>query len=133
MDVVAEILSDLVCSICDGDGKRSPNTGKTSYYHIVNPCGIQYSNFVTVLAERVGPQCLEIVSLQKWVDLLAEQVHVPMPELDFGFFQGLPKCQDPVILSSVFAEKISPRLAALGPIREEWLNMWLDQWALARS
>ncbi|OQE47358.1 hypothetical protein PENCOP_c001G05559 [Penicillium coprophilum] len=134
VDTVAEILSDLVCMprVYEGGSSAHPR-----YYNLVNPHKIQFSDIVSLLAQRLGSkESLKVVSLREWVHRLSQGINEsgsrPNPGLRLlGFFQELMKSERSVTLDTTIIEEQFPRLSQVGAVSDRWVSLWLEQWGMA--
>ncbi len=49
------------------------------------------------------------------------------------FYEGTVEADSPRMLTSRKAEQASPALKTVGPVGEEWLRVWLEQWGLTQG
>lgn len=135
VDIAAEALSDLVCdsNAPSGENHEAP---QSRYYHIVNPTHVPFTEFVPFLAQRLrSTEPLEVVTLQKWVDILEDKARShessrsPVCGISLlGFFQGLISAnQRSVVMDTTLSKKRLP-LTKCGAIKEEWMGAWLHRW-----
>ncbi|KAH8664416.1 male sterility protein-domain-containing protein [Xylariales sp. PMI_506] len=107
-------------------------------YHISNPQEVSWRTLIPIIRQHLGSD-LRIVPLIEWVDALRARAESPeaseIPGLKlWDFFDNLrdkairfPKARA-ANLEVKYTRKQSPTLDNLGPMRAEWMDLWLRQW-----
>lgn len=131
MDVLAEVVSEL-SSPC------SSNSGTDlQVYHVINPSMTPWAELVPAVQERLRIE--NTVSMEDWVreleglDLKDKKVVAKMPAVKIlDFFRDMVGAKyigaKDVQFETTAAQGASPSLKALGPVRKEWVEKWIDDW-----
>lgn len=144
-------LPDKLSHVVNGV-KKSSNSGahyeKTygemsvvSVYHAVNPHAIKWAELVPTVASLVGINSRDIVPWSQWVDALRLSEQGADLETNPGlklldFFESLGGYEKEhngtmmPLVATEFSAARSKTLASLGPVRAEWMALWLKQWGL---
>ena len=136
VDILAAIIVELVCKDCLPDQKDGKNEPWTKYYHLEDPHNVKWSTLVPVVQEYFAKEKLQVVSLDEWVDKLeaSGKVHdadaTQNPGLKLlGMYEGLKRARESVILDTKVTNERSKVMQNLPPINQEWMRLWLKQWA----
>ena len=124
---VAMSLLDLLFS-----GEDSTCGPRTMVYHIVNPFKSSWS----ALLPSFTKYCIsdpEVVTFATWLEVLqrssSENRNMPAARL-MSFFEKLQGLGDgqAATLDTTETLKASRRLAAPGPVNEDWVKHWMERW-----
>lgn len=105
---------------------------RTKVYHIVNPFQTSWSDLLPSFTKYCTSD-LEIVAFATWLEALqrssAGDRHTPAARL-MGFFETLETLGNGqvAVLDTTEALKVSKTLAAPGPVNENWVKHWMEQW-----
>jgi thioester reductase-like protein len=115
----------------------SKDNGAT-VYHAVSPQRTSWTKLLPTVARCLEPSReIQTVSLKEWVNALRESAsktedveNIPAIKI-LDFFEGLPSesGQEPILLDTKNTVNVSSTLASLGPLKEEWMENWMKQWA----
>ena len=135
VDSVAEILAELVM-------RPGQEEGEADVFHVVNPISTTWSALVLCVAEHFASSTLpHLTSFPDWIELVRENakahdfdsyVHDKSPAiklLDF-FTIWCTKKDEAARYSTTKTLKHSSKLAAQGPINDQWMKIWLKQWEM---
>jgi thioester reductase-like protein len=125
VDVSASVLLDL---------SLSPYQNALQVFHLVHPSLAAWSELLPTVQAYLGNA--RAVSMQEWVSELEK---VDTGDLDavaakpavkiLGFFKEMLQSKDMGVgdleVDTRNSEKVSPRLAQLGPVTEEWIGRWM--------
>ncbi|KAI2640771.1 hypothetical protein GGS26DRAFT_539733 [Hypomontagnella submonticulosa] len=131
VDVLGKTIVELATHI-----PKTREHGAT-VYHAVNPRRTSWAKLLpTVVRYLSHEKEIETVSLEQWVDALrgsaysAEDLSQKPAIKLINFFEGLVSWDTPpALLDTENALRVSQTLADLGPVREEWMENWMRQWA----
>lgn len=115
-------------------------TSTIPVYHAVNPEESEWADLVPTVHRYLG-ESVKIVSWGEWVDALSKSQHNDSADdlrqnpglklLDF-FLSLRRDAESGHMMPSLETERSMMRsgaLAALKPVGEEWMEIWLKQWA----
>ena len=114
---------------------RHPNV-----YHIVNPNPTRWQEIIPTLRKTYADP-LELIPFRDWLIALQVQAEndvmaakAPATRL-LRFFEQLEQSTivSRGVLSTTKAVKASPTMAALGPVEDAWVRMWMRQWGFSRQ
>jgi thioester reductase-like protein len=107
-------------------------------YHVASRQRTSWKELLPTIARCLEPSGeIQTVSLKEWVDALRESASKTEDIENFpaikilDFFEGLASegGQEPILLDTENAVNVSSTLAGLGPLKEEWMENWMKQWA----
>ncbi len=145
VDKLATILLDVLDVL---DTVSSPSTesptqrSETQVFHIVNPHAASWhADWAPAVAAALGVQTVEFA---EWVSALRRSADdaIGSGNIDLErnpairlleFYEGTVAADSPRMLTSTRAEEASPALKTVGPVGEEWLRVWLEQWGLTQG
>ncbi|KAI9750497.1 MAG: Transmembrane osmosensor [Chaenotheca gracillima] len=116
-----------------------PSAAEVPVYHAVNPEESEWADLVSTVHDYLG-KSVKVVTWGEWVDALSKSQHNQSaanlkqnPGLKLlKFFETLQKeaelGQSSPVLKTERAQTKSGNLAALKPVDEQWMEMWLKQW-----
>lgn len=141
VDVLADIIVELagidqpVPLNCEA---RSSST--VQIYHAINPEDLNWAALLPTVVRALGSASTKVVSWNDWVDSLREsQKSASLADLAqnpglklLDFFERLKidagEASRGLVLDVELSTAKSKTLAALGPVNEEWMELWLKQW-----
>jgi hypothetical protein len=135
VDILAAILVELVSTERLFD--QSDNKGAWSrYYHLINPHKMKWSTMLPVIQDYFGGEQLRLVDLDEWVEMLeasdtrqdADAARNPGLVL-LNMFQHMRCKQESVFLETKHTQERSMVMQSLKPVNQEWMRLWLEQWA----
>lgn len=127
-------------------GMPTTSGSGTQVFHIVNPHTISWHTDLLPIMAVVLPG-VRNVEYSEWVAALrasADEAIDPDGGINeerlyrnpairlLEFYEGIEAAESkpPRMLSSVKAQEASASLSSIGPVREEWLRIWVRQWGL---
>ncbi|KAF2113570.1 hypothetical protein BDV96DRAFT_601064 [Lophiotrema nucula] len=130
VDFLASVIADITLSL---------DEQALQVYHLVNPSLTTWAELLPAVQKLIGNT--HSVSMEEWVSELEqvdendrEAVAAKPAVRILDFFRGMQKLKyigtSDVILSTGNAQRCSPRLGQLGPVRPEWVERWIDDWGL---
>ncbi|KAI8945650.1 hypothetical protein F4801DRAFT_114075 [Xylaria longipes] len=112
---------------------REPNTG-ASVYHAINPHHTTWNELLPTVSRRLNKgKEVEEVSLETWIDALRESASrtediVTNPAIKLlDFFESLVDTEA-TFLSTEHTIHMSPTLSSVGPVKDDWMDNWMNQW-----
>lgn len=137
------MLSHVILEFANLDSKLGSTLSEppiryqeSSVYHAVNPNATLWSSLVPVTASFLG-SAVKVVPWEAWFTALraseGSRSLEDNPALKlFDFFKAADErakaaLELPVLRTERSALK-SPTLQSIGPIREEWMIEWMEQW-----
>ncbi|KAI0436821.1 hypothetical protein F4803DRAFT_566532 [Xylaria telfairii] len=131
VDILGNVIVEL--ALCSSDSSR-PETGAT-VYHTVNPHITNWDELLPSIVRNLGGEKdVEVVPLQTWVDALRDSALKtkdatinPAAKL-VDFYDSLIVCKE-TWLGTDRSRSMSKALPLAGPIRCEWMDNWMKQWA----
>ncbi|KAI0430279.1 acetyl-CoA synthetase-like protein [Xylaria sp. FL1042] len=131
VDTVARILVDILESATSALG--TSGKGSLPVYHVANPHAISWSNIVPWVVDRLR---LRTVSFEEWLNKL-ESSDEPLENIDKNpaikladFYRKAGRGRAPRRMMTWKAVQASKTLREIGPVNEEWVDAWLNQWGL---
>ena len=138
--VPVDIVSDITIELLFAEQRQ----GSTIYNHIVNPRSVSWSTLLPAIQRQLGKD-IRTVSLADWVkamkatgDTGLDIAKIPAFKL-LSFFSDLseksihlPKARV-ATLDVRCTLKRSKTLSTLGPIENEWIDLWIKQWEIGTS
>jgi hypothetical protein len=136
VDILAAIIVELVCKDCLPELKDKKTEAWTKYYHLENPHTVKWSTLVPAVQEYFAEEKLQVISMDDWVDKLeasgkeqdADASQNPGLKL-LGMYKGLKCARECVILDTKVTRERSQVMQNLPPVNQEWMRLWLRQWA----
>ena len=132
MDRVALVLVEILESVTSSLENTSKET--LLVYHVANPHAISWSNIVPWV---VGNMRLRARSFWVWVEKRGS-CHEPLEDVDknpaiklIDFYRAADRTRAPRRMMTWKAAHASKTLREIGPVNEQWMHEWLDQWRLA--
>lgn len=118
--------------------------GRVTYYHVVNPHDVEWSELLPVLKEYFGPK-VRVVSLPEWVEALEQSVvvddstnlktgpgddnpAVKLMEWLTDLVRQRAEGRGNVRLDTKETRKRSQEMREMVPVNAQWLELWLRQW-----
>ena len=142
VDKLATVLLDVLDTVSSpSTNPPAPNNG-TQVFHIVNPHAASWhADFAPAVAAALGVQTVDFA---EWLSALRTSADdaIASGNIDLDgnpairlleFYEDTAVVDSPRILTSLKAEDASPALKTVGPVGEEWLRVWLEQWGLAQA
>ncbi|KAI0391361.1 hypothetical protein F5Y17DRAFT_468272 [Xylariaceae sp. FL0594] len=150
VDKTAEVLVELALHPPRARPPRPENrtvVNGAKVYHAVNPHRTTWAQLVPTVLERLnmdrGEKTVELVSLRGWVDTLRDSASAstrtgdgddvmtlnPAIKLLDTFESLLEDGTESTVLETERAVEVSPTLSSIGPVRDEWMDCWMRQWA----
>ena len=138
MDILSGIILELAGIAGGAKGNEAP-----PIVHTVNPIAAEWESALlpTVcerLTRKAGTGSVEVIELQEWVQLLSQaaaEADGPGPAAEqlsafklVSFVNSLVQSSARPVFSTATALTISPTLKKLGPVSEEWMTLWMNQW-----
>jgi len=135
VDILAVIIVELVTTDCLHERKDGAKAW-TKYYHLENPNVVKWSTLIPAIQEYFANEQLQVVSLDQWVEKLeasgkaqdADATQNPGLKL-LDMFQGLRRSRESVILDTKITRERSKVMRNLPPVNQDWMRLWLHQWA----
>ena len=130
VDTLAAIIRDIAHFAVD--------TGNSRVYNVVNPRLTEWASLVSPVTHRLG-QDMKLVDLRDWIESLAKVNLTDTDEITakpavkiLGFFRNVErnKITHCPRYSTAHGVTASKTMTELQPVSEEWMQIWLDQWAL---
>lgn len=128
VDTLATIILEIV--------HFAVKTDKAWVYNIMNPTPIRWLSLLDTVRERLGPHT-RVVSLREWIGALEDvdandpRELTSMPAVKIlEFYRGFEGAGSVTELKYSMDHGIeaSKTMAALPPVNDEWMDIWLDQW-----
>ena len=141
VDILAQIITELFLD-SDIHSSSSPTTTRiTQIFHLTNPSSITWDVLLPIIQTHLSEtqnqnQNLPTTRLQTWVQHLQASAanlqnltNNPAVRL-LDFYESISRENAPKFpkLDITNAKQRSPTLAALGPVRGDWMKLWLRQW-----
>lgn len=148
--IPVDLLSGIILELAGIAGDVNPET-PPPIFHTVNPepAGWETALLQTVRnritktqSQKGGSSSVEVVSLKDWVDSLKNAAAAAEADTDseaaaqlsafklVPFFSSLVHSEAgprPEFSTEVAGAR-SPSLRSLGAVRDEWMDLWMDQW-----
>ncbi|KAI0424717.1 hypothetical protein F5Y09DRAFT_323623 [Xylaria sp. FL1042] len=131
VDILGDIIIELALSSLHINGSK---TGAT-VYHCVNPRTTTWAELLPSVIQNLGGEnAIEVVPLDAWVDALRESTS-EMREVAANPATKLVDFYDSLIrgnemqLGTEHSLGVSKTLSTVGPVRLEWMDNWMKQWA----
>ncbi|KAI0478019.1 hypothetical protein F4859DRAFT_520911 [Xylaria cf. heliscus] len=112
---------------------RAPNTG-ASVYHAINPHHTTWRELLPTVYRRLNQEReVEVVSLGTWIDALRDSASktediARNPAIKLvDFFESLVDT-GATFLSTEHTIHMSPTLLSVGPVKNDWMENWMNQW-----
>lgn len=140
VDILAQIMMELVEGDCQVEGQW------TKYYHLANPRTAKWDEFVPIIQDHFSTprkgssgekKDIQVVSIAKWLEKLEESSK--SKDLDVArknpavklldFYRDFGKKDMNSIMETKEAQKGSKTMRDLGPVKAEWMKLWLEQWS----
>lgn len=153
VDVAAQVVMDLLTKRAEdmdgwaGESKRRGRNQEAEFFHIANPRAILWSEILPAV-RRYLPSNIRTVRIEDWVDLLRKSAEAESAGIDEGVNPAaklmdtfdhiqdrairFPKARA-AILDTKNTIKASVSLADLHAIDEEWMELWMRQWAFSQG
>ncbi|RAH76635.1 acetyl-CoA synthetase-like protein [Aspergillus japonicus CBS 114.51] len=127
-----EILSAMLDNSPLPVARRLEET--TSYYHFVNPHPAKWGPIAPSVIAELQREC-RMTSLSDWVRRLEDHAARAANSGNqassgvklIGFYQSLQG--PPLELETGHTQEVIHRLGSIPPVNEEWMRVWLEQWA----
>ena len=129
--IPVDVLAQIICELFVVENHNS----KTDVFHVVNPTPVEWTSLLPVILDYLGPS-VETVSISAWTERLLASTNIlldvwanPAVKL-LDFFQRVSYSEEKKfpIMDITNARAYSETLAGLGPVRPEWMLLWLKQW-----
>ncbi|CAO1601145.1 hypothetical protein XANCAGTX0491_004809 [Xanthoria calcicola] len=140
VDRVSHVLVEILVSSTKSTPKG--DASGTLMYHVVNPNAASWSTLAPDIL-RLYPQRHEMKAVQydDWVQALANsgdefvdaEIHPAVKLLDFYRRAAKASKSGPRVLPSHKAEAASRTLRGVGPVRQDWVKVWMQQWGIAET
>lgn len=139
-DKLSNILVEILISSSKGAG-TSDQSG-TLIYHVVNPNASSWSEMapeiLRLYAQGTGVRALQY---EEWVEAIANSAdEVVDPERNpavklLDFYLNVRKMgkRGPRKLPSHRAEAASRTLRDVGPVQQNWVKVWMQQWGILEA
>ncbi|KAH8157064.1 hypothetical protein CIB48_g11185 [Xylaria polymorpha] len=131
VDILGNVIVEL--ALCPSRSSRSET--RATVYHTVNPYTTSWDELVPSIARNLGGEKeVEVVPLQTWVDALRDSAS-KTKDITINPGAKLVDFYDSLIagnetwLGTDRSRSISKTLSMTGPIRCEWMDNWMRQWA----
>ena len=132
--VPVDVMAPTILHLAKSSLYYTP-AGSPAIYHVVNPRKTSWSTLLPAVEEHLG---LETVSPSEWLELLREssdngsdvEHNAALKLMDFmeDMFSDTER-RPSIPLSVKNTVKACPSLAHLGPIDQDLMRLWLEQWA----
>ena len=130
--IPVDILASIIVELFESQARPSI----TQVYHVVNPSSVTWSSLLPVVEKHLGVSA-QIVSLAAWTERMrASAIHIQDVQrnpavklLDFFEEKSREKSRSQPAFDMTNALKRSKVLAELHPVSQEWMSIWMDQWA----
>ena len=125
-------LADVVAEIIDAD--FASDEGRV--YNVVNPQTVPWNSMLEVFKKYCGAHC-SVVPLDDWLGELEKTRLETLGQSELATkpaLKVLPVLRELMDVKAVAnydtarSVEVSASLRALGPVRQEWMQNWLDQW-----
>ena len=126
IDIVSEILVELLLKPQDRKSE------KAAVHHIVNPHATTWSALRPAIQEILSPKCTSI-PLTSWLSALQNHTSSTSNGIKLLPFYSELASTDPAkqtVLETRLTASHSPSLAALEPVSEAWMRLWIAQLGL---
>ncbi|KAI0383708.1 NAD(P)-binding protein [Hypomontagnella monticulosa] len=130
VDVLGKAIAELA--------NRPPEEERgATVYHVLNPQHTSWGDLLHIVMKYLSREkVIETVSLEEWLKALRESAprtedlsRNPAVKL-LDFFESLAgRNTQPALLNTSNSILASQALTGLGPVREEWMENWMRQWA----
>jgi len=126
--------------------KKPVTIAGAKVYHAVNPHRTTWAQLVPTIVEHLnssrGEKNIDLVPLKEWVEALRDSASKsdggdendimalnPAIKLLDTFESLLGGDTESTVLDTERAQEVSPTLSAIGPVRGDWMDNWMRQWA----
>ncbi|PYI36701.1 acetyl-CoA synthetase-like protein [Aspergillus indologenus CBS 114.80] len=127
VDILAELVADL--ALTEQTGEET-----TSYYHFVNPHPAKWGPMAPSVIAGLQGEC-RMTSLSDWVRRLEDHAaraanSGTQPSSGVKLIDFYKSLQGPPLeLETGHTQETISRLGSIPPVTEEWMRVWLEQWA----
>ncbi|KAJ8071447.1 hypothetical protein OCU04_001767 [Sclerotinia nivalis] len=133
--VPVDVLSNVILDLADltNPSKHFTDYPSTPFFHLVNPTSISWSDIHPVLVKNIGPEC-EIVEWSEWVARLRASAERGEIKENRGiklleFYEGMTNGFPLAVLETEKTMEKSETLGKLGPVTQDWMELWMRQWS----
>lgn len=153
VDAAAQIIVELLPnqlvspnSQPGGSANRDPMKGEDEtepmVYHVINPCTRTWPDLLPTVRSNLGITESPLVSLTSWIDALHRSLHTSTDASEVNpavklipFFEKLhmqlrTAKNKPLIFHTEETARRSVTMARLGPVTNEWMELWMRQWGM---
>ncbi|PYH78215.1 hypothetical protein BO82DRAFT_405410 [Aspergillus uvarum CBS 121591] len=127
VNILAELVADL--ALTEEMGEET-----TSYYHFVNLHPAKWGHIAPSVIAGLQREC-RMTSLSGWVRRLEDHAaraansgNQSSPGVKLIEFYK-PLQGPPLELEICHTQEVNHRLESISPVNEEWMRIWLEQWA----
>lgn len=133
--VPVDVLSNIILDLADltNPSKHFTEYPSTPFFHLVNPRSIEWSQIYPVLVKDIGSEC-EIVEWSEWVARLRASAERGEIKENRGiklleFYEGITNGFPLAVLETEKTVDKSETLGKLGPVTQDWMELWMRQWS----
>ena len=109
-------------------------TGDAQFYNLVNPQSATWNSLLGPIQRHLGPH-VKTVQFTEWISKLEELDRfdetqlIDKPALKLiGFFKQLQTSTGLVKYDTQHSTTVSKTLLSIGPVKPDWIEVWLKQW-----
>ncbi|KAL8643415.1 MAG: hypothetical protein Q9226_008395, partial [Calogaya cf. arnoldii] len=137
VDKVSHILVEILVSSSKG-GQNGAGSG-TLMYHVVNPNASSWSTLAPdILRSYPKRHEMRAVQYDEWVEALSNSAeefvdaarNPALKLLDFYREATKGNTKGPRMLPSHKTEAASRTLRSVGPVQQDWVQVWMNQWGI---
>ncbi|KAI1817951.1 hypothetical protein GGS20DRAFT_424632 [Poronia punctata] len=139
VDKTAEAVVELAIHHRHQQQQQQPVTN-AAVYHVVNPHRATWSELVPTVVKHLNQdredKGIEVVPLETWVNSLRESASKSSEDIALNpatklldTYESLLGGGEGTFLATELARETSPTLSSIGPVRDEWMDNWMRQWA----
>lgn len=127
----------------NGDPAKAEDETEPLVYHVINPCTRPWSDLLPTVRSNLGIAESSLVSLTSWIDTLHDSLHTSADATEVNpavkllpFFEKLQMQvqtakEKPLLFHTEKTARRSITMARLGPVTNEWMELWMRQWGLS--
>jgi hypothetical protein len=143
--IPVDVLSDVLVELAMAHTTREEGGEDLRVYHAINPKAVGWEALVPALAERLGNHgSVRVVPWAEWMDNLRGSARGGVTPLSLGqnpalklldWFEAETEAAAEgakwPVLATEETVKMSPTLAGLPPVSQEWMDLWIEQWGIS--
>ena len=128
IDILSSVIVEMV--------HHAQSSGETGFYNVINPHPSSWPSLINTVAKHLKPSPTK-VPMREWCDALkhtkatSKKEIVARPALKIiDFFEGLASKESEsveLVYETERARTASKTMAELGPVSQQWMEIWLNQ------